>query len=237
MYLVKDKLNKLTLNQYLWLLGLAISIAFSLGNIKYLSLPVRHPLKHFGAHYYLYMHIIGGTFWYISGFLQFTNFFQSNKTYHRRNGYIYYASALLSTVSLIMININLQKHSLFRTGPLQISIYTITCLILSFYYIRKKNIPLHRAWVMRSIIPAIEIPFNRLILMLSYLFKYPIRFNTHLVLLVVIELLILKKLNFTIMDSSKTSSIFLKALYSLITLLLFGLVFYWQMYLENSKRG
>lgn len=237
MFLEKDKLAKITLHQYIWLLGLVISVAFILGNIKYFNLATRPPIEKLGAKYYLYMHIISGTTWFISGFLQFTNFFQSNKTYHRRNGYIYYISALLSTLSLVMINLTLQRQSLFRTGPLQVSIYTIVCLILSFYYIRKKNVPLHRAWVMRSFITAIEIPFNRLVIMLAYLFKYPIRFNTHLVLLVVIELVILKKLNFTIIDNSKSSSIVLKIFYSLLALLLFCLVFYWQMFLENKRPG
>lgn len=233
------RIKTFTSYQFLWCLGLLISLAFIIGSVRYgiPDRPVRMAIAQFDAKLFLRLHIGGGAIWLISGFMQFTPYFQSRLKWHKINGYIYFITALISTIGLVGINLKLQKHSLFLKDPIIFSVYTIVCLLLSYFYVKKKEITLHRAWIIRSMVPALEIPFNRLLSMLEYLFHMQFSFNHFVFLMIIGEIVILKKMNFSLLrPTDRKSNYLLMVLYLVLLLLAFGLVFYWQFFLEH-KRG
>lgn len=232
------KIKHFTVHHFIWCFGFLISIAFIAGSIRYGDpvQPVRSAIEQFDAKLFLRLHIGGGAIWLISGFLQFTPWFQRNLKIHRVNGYICYISALVSSIALISINLTLQTHSLFRTGAVFFAIYSIICLLVSFYHVKKKNIDLHRAWIIRSLLPAVEIPFNRLTAMVLYLYPARLPFDLFILLFIVGEIVISKKANISLLSAKfKKLNVVLMFLYVSVLLLGFGLVFYWQYFLEHKR--
>ncbi len=232
------KIKNFSSYEFVWCFGFLISLALILASARY-GLPstkVRPAVQQFEAQGFLYLHIMGGAVWLISGFLQFTPYFQKRRPWHRLNGYLCYGSAFLSCLGLLGVSLSLQRHTLLLKDGIIASSYTFVCLLLSFYNIKNKSLELHRAWSIRSMVPAIEIPVTRLFSMIGYLAETRINFSIFYLLIFMAEIIVFRKLDFQIIkpEFGKLNYV-MWLMYGLILATAFGLVFYWQYFLEHMS--
>lgn len=192
--------------QFVWLFSVSIALGLIIGSYQYHffdpSMVARRRSTSTETFPWVFIHVASGTMWLLSGLIQFTGIFLKDLKKHRINGRIYLVSVFLSTLSLIVINFKLQSRSPFGFGPYPGSLYAIICVISAWYFIRKKNVEYHRAWMMRSLAPAMVMPLDRFNFAFESWGLVPLEFGTlKLICFITIELLIFRKMDFDLIPS------------------------------------
>lgn len=179
----------------------------------------------------VFIHVVFASLWMFSGLAQFTNTFQRNKKWHKINDYFYYGFTLLSVLSLFAVDLKLQAAAPFKVGVFPNSLHTLICMVLSFIFIKYRNIEMHRAWVIRSMVMGLAMPVDRFfsglyfvspILRLSFS-------NIIIVSLIIAELIIHRKLKFKLLFSNNK---FINLLISLVLFSLLDCTFYYTFVFE-----
>lgn len=212
-----------------------VNLGITFGAIKYFSFDVEAVMRrqHTNRLSYpmVFIHVVFGSLWIFSGLAQFTNTFQRNKKWHKINGYFYYGFTLLSVLSLFAVGLKLQAGAPFKVGVFPNSLHTLISLVLSFIFIKYRNIEMHRAWVIRSMIMGLIMPVDRFFSGL-YLLNPVLRLsfsNIVIVTLIIAELIIHRKLKFKLHFSNNM-------LVSFVTsIIVFGLLagtFYYTFFFE-----
>lgn len=162
---VKKNWLGLKIDQFIWLFVLMVNLGISFGAFKYFSFDVETVMRrqHTNKLSYpmVFIHVVFGSLWIFSGLAQFTNTFQRNTKWHKINGYFYYGFTLLSVLSLFAVGLKLQAAAPFKVGVFPNSLHTLISIVLSFIFIKYRNIEMHRAWVIRSMVMGIAMPVDR----------------------------------------------------------------------------
>lgn len=198
--------SQFKLRQFVWLFSVAMALGLIIGSYQYhffdSSLVPRRQVTSSESYPLVFIHVVSGTVWLLSGLLQFTGVFLKDLKKHRVNGYIYLTSSLISSLSLIVINLILQARSPFGAAPFPGAIYTLVCVLSAWYFIRKKNVEYHRAWMLRSLVPAMIMPLDRFNYSLESLGMVPLGMETlRIAAFVTAELLIFRKMDFDLIPS------------------------------------
>lgn len=201
--------KKFTMREFVWLFAFAISVGLILGSYQYHyfdpNIVLRRKATSLATYPWVFIHVSSGTIWLLSGFLQFTGWFLKDLRKHRINGYIYIVSSLISTISLMIINFKLGDRSPFGAGSYPGSIYSLICIVAAWIFIKKKNLEFHRAWMLRSMVPAMVMPLDRFKYSLVNTFGMP-AFDIDIlkiIALVTVELVIFRVLDFDLIPSKE----------------------------------
>lgn len=231
-------LEDITLSQFVWVLCACTSLGLIAGAIPYgwfdPALINHRRVTTTESHPLVFIHVFSGTIWLISGLMQFTKTFLEKRFYHVLNGYTYLICCLICSGTLILINLKLQERSTFSTSPLVGAIYSIICSLVGWIYISKKEIQLHRAWMIRSFLPAVMMPIDRFLTGISLAFKISILDPLVLgfLLLMVTELIIFRKLNHKLMPLQAGS--FMKKFFFAFIVLFFFISFFLTFWFEHT---
>lgn len=223
--LEKLSLKDLKAKELLWLFGLAISLGMILGAFPYfINMPENIPQRRatsIETFPLVFIHVLSGTIWLISGFLQFSGYFLERLRRHRINGYIYLVSALVSTLSLLLINLILNERSPMRDGPVTNSLFSVISLLAGFYFIKKRNLRLHREWMLRSMLYPLMMPLDRMqwggLFFVSF---KPVSISYFfLPLILLFELILQEKLDFSLLPAkSQGTRTFMRTFFYFICL-------------------
>lgn len=195
-------MKNLNLNHLFWLGALGISVGTTIGAYQLLTfrLVPRHIETMAATYPLVHIHVFLGLIWMLSGLLQFLPFSLKNKTLHRKIGYTYIASCLVSNVLTLGHSFYLQDSSPFKSFNIPHSTHTSVCVIIAIYFIKKRNLEKHRAWMIRSFIMVLSMPLTRLLGPASIylgLPRIPFRLQAY-ILFIIAELIIHRKTDINI---------------------------------------
>lgn len=239
---LKLKTQNLKTSEYFWIINLALVLGLVLGSYKYsffdVDQVVRRKSTNTASYPFVFVHVIFGSIWLLAGFSQFTQYSRKNIKIHKIVGGVYFISCFISTISLLIINIKLQDKTPFGVGSLPLSVYTFVCLFAGLYYLKVRNIKLHRAWMIRSMIMGMLMPFDRFCYGMSYEFlKFPISIEYQKVIVfIVAELIIHKRLEFRLLEPRKRQrNIIVLLLLFIVFLFIFWISFTAELRVVNSR--
>lgn len=157
--------RRLLISEMIWFFLLMISTGMILGDWPYLffdpsMIPRRNPTTT-ASFPMVFLHVIFGIMWLLSGLFQFSLDPRKKKTLHRSTGMIYVVSAVLSVLSLFVIYSKLGPTAPFGVSSFPLSVYTLVSLALGLFYMNKEDYPSHRAWMIRSLVFALVMPLSR----------------------------------------------------------------------------
>ncbi len=234
-------MKSLKLKEIIWLFGLFISLGLIIGSWKYHLYDVNFVPRNLKTNQLSYplvfIHVTAGVLWLLSGFWQFTSFSQKRLKVHKSIGYLYFVSALVCIFCLFVVNLTLQTKAPFGLGVYPLSIYSLICLLSGFYFIKNKNIQLHRAWMMRSMTMPLVMPIDRLnYSVASFLGLYPIEsFTLTLLVLFLVELLVFKKFEWNLFTQNKVLNSLLILFVLCVAFSLLGFTAHHEMNYVNGK--
>jgi uncharacterized membrane protein YozB (DUF420 family) len=103
----------------------------------------------------LVVHIVGATLYALVGSLQFVpRFRRRHRAWHRRAGRVLAVAGLLVAISALWLTLFYEAqpgtgHLLYMLRLVFVSAM-IACLVLGFTAVRRRDIPAHRAWMIRA---------------------------------------------------------------------------------------
>ncbi|WP_078593364.1 DUF2306 domain-containing protein [Evansella clarkii] len=111
-----------------------------------------YTMEHKPWKYALYVHIITASIAILIGPIQFLlNKTRSRRlSIHRSLGKLYVIAIAISGVAGVYLSLYAFGGFLSKLGFFALSISWLVTTYLAYYYIRQKNIPLHREWMYRS---------------------------------------------------------------------------------------
>lgn len=196
---LKIKSQNFTLAEFLWFCLLMLSLGMIVGGSIYFlfdpSLIVRRQSTTTESAPWVFLHVLFGSIWLLSGLMQFTDYSQKRLKWHRRNGYLYLFCSIVSIFSLFAISLQLQERAPFKLGSVTFALYSLICIVGGFFLIKQKKIENHRAWMIRGMIVAFLMPLDRfnngLYLTFGIFFEF---FHINMSAIFLTELLIHRKL-------------------------------------------
>lgn len=201
-------MRALKAREFLWVFLAGISLAMIAGAFRYVSLdpvliPRRNPTTT-ESYPWVFVHVLSGTIWLVSGFLQFVLNPRSCAFWHRLSGTVYSLACVVSCSSLVVISSLLGSRAPFGPSSFPLSIYALVSLALGLIFVALGDIPAHRAWIIRSMVFALVMPLSRLDSALSEAAGFVILRFDHMTFLVLggSELVIRRWLDFPLWSSS-----------------------------------
>ena len=149
-----------------WALVVGVSLYYVVQNaIPYLSGAVPLDNRHGGHGAWLVLHIVGGIVALLAGPLQFSAAVRRRYlAVHRWTGRIYLVSVAVSVASAIRILVLPHSSFGFRIGIAGLALAWIATTGLAYAAIRRRQITLHREWMIRSYVVTFGFVFFRLLL-------------------------------------------------------------------------
>ncbi len=179
---------------------MAATLGLILGSLQYVlfdpALVPRRQATSTATFPWVPVHVVAGGLWLLSGLVQLTGLFQRNRRWHLANGTLYAAVCLISVMSLVIIQFRLGEKAPFGVGTLGRVLYTLTALLAGLGFLVRGDTERHRAWMIRSLLMGLVMPFDRLLRPLDILLGVPFidRWGMEMPVLFAAELCIHRKL-------------------------------------------
>jgi len=228
-----DRSKDYQLKHLFWLVSLGSSLGLIAGAFKYYAfspeLIQRRASTTHETFPLVFIHVSVGVLWVLLGHLQMTQLSRLKKKLHKMFGYVYIATVVVSAVSLLLIQLQLQVRSPLQHEPYSITIYSLVAVFTGLRFVKLRQLSLHRAWMMRSVAVATLMPLDRLNWSLFYHFEAPLLSYYALlaIVFVIYELIIAGRLSVAVPVKARLP-------FLLLAVGLFAGSFYYTMIFERS---